>query len=397
MTYYDTGIKWTGRFKRQRLVQGAVDRTALLALAAIAAALLPPMLKLPVVSGNAGAASAGLAIAIILLRTVYPSGDMQPPDRRRAFAWLAAACMIYPLGVADRFDAYSLPDLAIGTLERISALSGNSGSLPLIGVFIINLGWAAAFSIRVRSIRQEAARSTAELEIRNRELERMNQALTSAFREESEALAELAVREERDRIAHEIHDVVGHTLTAAIVQLEATKKIAQQHNCIPWDRLELLSGLVRRGLEDVRRTVRMICADEAETMTLEAALRALIQSAEQTMDIAIEADISLSSKAEPGEPAKQVLYHALQEGLTNGIRHGKCARACFSLRPSGGLLQFRLVSDGQPYGCSVPGFGLSSMMDRVKLLGGRVDVRSSVDADGNPVGCELSIDLPLAG
>jgi signal transduction histidine kinase len=388
MTYYDIGIKWTGRFKREPLIQGAVDRTALLALAAIVAAL-PPLLKLPAVSGNTGAACAGLVIAIISLRTVYLSGALQPPDGRRELAWLAAACMLYPLGAVARLDPHRLSELLIETLNRISELSGIGVSLPLTVVLIINLGGVAVVSIRVRS--------AAQMENRNCELERMNRALAIAFREEAEVLAEMAMLDERSRIANEIHDVVGHTLTAAIVQLEATKMIAQQNNCIPWDRLELLNVLVRRGLEDVRRTVRLICSDEAETMTLETTLRELIQSAEQTMDIAIEADISLSSRPEPGELAKQVLYHALQEGLTNGIRHGKCARARFSLRPSGRLLQFRLVSDGEPYGSSVPGFGLSSMMDRVKLLGGRVDVRSSVDAAGNPVGCELSIDLPLAG
>ncbi len=396
MTYYDIGMKWMGRFKRQTLVQGAVDRTVLLVLAAIAAVLLPPILKLPAVSENAGMVSAGLAIAIIPLRNVYPSADMQPPDRRRELLWLAAVCMIYPLWAADCLDPHRLPDLVYETLNRISELSGIDGSLPLTAVLFINLGWAAAASICVRRILKGTARSIAQLENRNRELERMNRALAITLHEEAEALAELAVLEERDRITHELHDVVGHTLTAAIVQLEAMKKIARQHNCMPWDRLELLNRLVRRGLEDVRRTVKLMCSEETETMTLETALRALIRSAEETMDIAIEEDISLSSKPEPGEPAKQVLYHALQEGLTNGIRHGRCARARFSLHASGELLQFRLISDGEPYGSAMPGFGLSSIMERVKQLGGCVEIRSSADAAGNPVGCELMIDLPLA-
>lgn len=229
------------------------------------------------------------------------------------------------------------------------------------------------------------------------EAENVNHTLAIAFREKAETLAEMSVLEERSRIAHEIHDVVGHTLTAAIIQMEATKRIAEQQNCVPWDKLELLSGLIQKGLNDIRRAVKLIKSDDEPQLTMEAELRELIQFTEDTMGIEIEADISLSPKQEPGKLTKQVLYHALQEGLTNGIRHGKCARASFSLRRAGGMLRFRLVSDGEPYGSAVPGFGLSSMIERVKLLGGGVVIGSSADVKGNPVGCELLIDLPLFG
>jgi len=284
-------------------------------------------------------------------------------DRNRVFAWLAIVSMAYLLG----------------------------DSLPLGGLLLLSLCGAvvvAAVSARLRQVRREAERSAAELRIRSRELEQL--------RRSAERLAEMAVLEERSRIAHEIHDVVGHTLTAAIVQLEAAKRMAEQQNRVPLDKLELVSGIVRKGLDDVRRAVKLMGSDDEKALPLEAALRELIRFTENTMEVAIEADISLPAKLDLGRLTERALVHALQEGLTNGIRHGDCTRARFSMHTSGGTLRFRLVSDGEPYGSAAPGFGLSSMIERMKLLGGGVDIRSSADDDGNPAGCELSIELPLA-
>lgn len=411
MTYYDIGIRWTNNLKRQRPIRLAGDRMALFAFAVIVAALLPQMIRLPIIDSNAGMVYAGCAIMILSLQAVRGSSDLEAPDHRRELVWLVIACMAYHL------DLYRWSSLVSEALSSSSYVSGFSESLPWFGLLFVSLGCGTAVSIRVRLDRQEARRNADELRIKNRkleqlqrhlermvelrteDLEKVSQSLTGAFREKAEVLAEISVQEERSRIAHEIHDVVGHTLTAAIVQLEVTKRIAEQQDRVPWDKLELLSGLVQKGLDDIRRAVKLISSDEVETMTLKTALRELIQYAEDTMEIAIEADISISSELEMelGKLVKQVLYHALQEGLTNSIRHGKCAHAYFSLQSSNGILRFRLVSDGEPYGSAIPGFGLSSMIERVKLLGGVVVIQSSADADGNPIGCELSIELPLVG
>ncbi|MEF3308052.1 histidine kinase [Paenibacillus sp. GYB004] len=413
MTLYDIGIKGKGNLEQKLLTTAAEDRTDRLAHAAlIAVLLLPPVLGVPVLDGNVVTVYAGFAFLLWSLQAIHADNDLQPTDHRRPIVWLAIACTAYLLGPTGLFDPYRIVSLASEALSLHSQLSDR---LPYVGFVNISVSVCglAAISIRMRLLRQEAKRSAAELHLKNQELaqlrhsleqtvelrvaalEKASRSLASSFREKAETLAEVAVLEERNRIAYEIHDTVGYTLTSAIVQLEAAKKIAEQQDRVPWDKLELLSGLMRKGMEDVGRAVKLIRSDDAETMTLEAALRELIQYTEDTMEIAIETDISLSSNTKPGRLTEQVLYHALQEGLTNGARHGKCNRVRFSLRSSNGMLMFRLVSDGEPYGSAVPGFGLSSMIERVQLLGGRVDIRSSADAEGEPVGCELSIDLPL--
>jgi signal transduction histidine kinase len=90
------------------------------------------------------------------------------------------------------------------------------------------------------------------VEKRTAELEQANRTLAVTMQEKAETLAEMSVMQERSRIASETHDVVGHTLTAAIVQLEATKRISEQGQ-VPLDKLELIGTLVRKGLDDIRR------------------------------------------------------------------------------------------------------------------------------------------------
>lgn len=286
-------------------------------------------------------------------------------------------------------DPYWLSSLIVDAYNQQAQLLWMSGRPSLIGVLFVCMCAVAVLAVRVAHVRQELERSAAELRTKREELRR--------FQRNAEKLAEIVMLEERSRIAHEIHDAVGHTLTAAIVQLEATRRIVEQRNCVPLDKLDLLDEIVRKGLDDIRKAVKLMSSDEIGTFAIEETLRKLVQYTQDTMEIAIEADISLPMGQDLGRLTEQALYQALQEGLTNGIRHGRCTRACFSLQSSDGILRFRLINNGEPYGTAVPGFGLSAMMERVKLLGGRVNVRSSADADGNPVGCELSIDLPLAG
>lgn len=267
---------------------------------------------------------------------------------------------------------------------------------------------------RVRRVHKEAEQSAAELLVKNRELEqfqnnlerlveqrtteleRANRSLALTLREKAETLAEMSVLEERNRIANEMHDVVGHTLTAAIVQLEATKRLTLGSQSLPVEKLDLLSELVRKGLDDIRRAVRLMKTDEEPALPLDAALQELMQYAEDTMEITVASKIVLPPGLSLGKVTETVIYHALQEGLTNGIRHGQSRHFQFTLRVVRDELQFILTNDGLPLESEEIGFGLSSMAERVQMLGGKVALRSRSSVGSEPKGCELAISLPLS-
>lgn len=352
------------------------------------------------------AVGAMAAVSFALLRPAKASGG---PEER---VWLLRGYTILTLCGVTHAVAINPPAFFLRLMESSPYFRYIIGSMLPNGLLLFMFCMVMVLINNVRSVHLEAERNAGELKLKNAELEQFhrnleqlvdmrtkelemaNQVLSATMREKAETLAEVSVLEERNRIAHEMHDVVGHTLTAAIVQLEATKKLAARDAAVPIDKLDTVNVLVRKGLDDIRKTVRMLKVD-AGPSNLEEALRELIRETIEKMEAAVEADIDIPA-GPLGKLTEQVLYHALQEGLTNGIRHARCTRFRFKLHSRQEALLFTLWNDGLPYGSAKPGFGLTSMMERVHLLGGTVQIGSATDERGNPVGCELTIMLPLS-
>lgn len=341
-------------------------------------------------------------------------GEQSLSGQRQVRKWLMRGYYTLILCAMASLGAYLFPAMLNFLLMEHAYVYRVIEGMLANGLLLFIVCMVMAMASRVRAVHRAAELNAAELQVKNRqleqfhrnleqlvetrtsELEQANRNLALTLREKAESLAEISVLEERNRIAYEMHDVVGHTLTAAIVQIEATKRLAERQSELALDKLDLLSELVRKGLDDIRQAVRMMkVEDDAPELSLEQSLCELIQYTEDTMEVAVETDIILPNGLELGRLTERVLYHALQEGLTNAIRHGHCKRAAFSLHADGRELRFRLVSDGQPFGAALPGFGLSSMIERIRLLGGDVGISSSDDGAGGPCGCELTITLPL--
>ncbi|MDF2660607.1 MAG: histidine kinase [Paenibacillus sp.] len=213
---------------------------------------------------------------------------------------------------------------------------------------------------------------------RTRDLEKSMQAT-------SEALAEMTVYAERTRIAQEIHDIVGHTLTSTILQIEAGKRLLHKDMDSATTRLGEAQDLVRHSLNEIRNSVHMLKEDKY--YDIEAALQLLIEDTERNTGVRIHAVIDPISHI--SFMHKKVIYHALQEGLTNGIRHGRADAFSFSLRDEGSQLLFRLADNGAGGGEIEMGFGLKMMRDRVRQLRGILDI------DTEPgKGCMLRINFP---
>lgn len=391
---------------RERTVRITRSLSLLYLLGVIGAAIWYPSLywKQTMVGIVLVTAAGFVVFTYALLR--YP----QLYERRYERQWLIRGYWILALSTLAGMTAFMFPGAMNQLLNTHRYVYRIIESLLPNGLLLFMICMVMVIVNRVRRVHLESEWNARELLMKNQELEQFhrnleqlvetrtgelkqaNTILSVTMREKAESLAEISVLEERNRIAYEMHDVVGHTLTAAIVQLEATKKLAVREGAVPVDKLDLLNGLVRKGLDDIRKAVRMLKSEE-QTLSLEASMQELIQYTEDTMEIQVDAVIEVPPGL--GKLMEQVLYHALQEGLTNGIRHGNCSRFRFSLQSAGNMLQFRLVSDGEPFGTAAPGFGLTSMMERVKLLDGEVNIRSSETVDGAPFGCELTIDVPL--
>ncbi len=245
-------------------------------------------------------------------------------------------------------------------------------------------------------IQLKLSRFTLELERmvqeRTSELEFTTNRLRESVRETAETLNELTLMEERNLLAQEIHDHVGHTLTTSIVQMEAAKMLLERGDPRGNDKLALSQQLVRKGLDDIRESVRTLKQQGAD-FQLDSALKQLL---EQTVEIAgMKVEHSISPLPPLSSMHKKAIYHALKEGLTNGIRHGRCTSFQFMLKTQDDKLIFSLWNDGERYEATALGFGLQSMMERITQLGGSLRIYG--DEEPGTSGCMLIIELPVVG
>ncbi len=179
------------------------------------------------------------------------------------------------------------------------------------------------------------------------------------------AMAELSAAAERNRVARDVHDGVGHHLTAVAVLLE--KAVAfRGHDAAVADRaVEDARESARRALGDVRASVRALSGP----FRLGDALRQLVGG----LDVTVECSGDESRYA---APTLLALYRAAQEGVTNALRHGGGARVEVTVHCGASRAELTVVDDGPGFGRR-EGFGLRGLRERVAEVGGSVDVDGS--------------------
>jgi two-component system sensor histidine kinase UhpB len=192
-------------------------------------------------------------------------------------------------------------------------------------------------------------------------------------RRESARMA-LSVQEaERRRVARELHDEVGQTLTAMLLQIEG---ISPEIPDGLRDELEELRETARTGAEDVRRIAQRL-RPEALEMGLQSALLAMSSGfADQTQvetDRRIERDLPLSTQEE------LVVYRVAQEALTNVARHAGAQHAELSLTHENGSVVLRVRDDGAGADPAEldSSYGIRGMRERAMLIGAQLSIESA--------------------
>ncbi|WP_285637795.1 sensor histidine kinase [Lentzea sp. NBRC 102530] len=195
------------------------------------------------------------------------------------------------------------------------------------------------------------------------------------LQESQRTIAELSAAAERARVARDLHDDLGHHLTAIVVQLE---KASAFHDRSPdTSKAALLdaSRSARRALSEVRESVRSL-----RSFSLPSALEELAAG-----------DVTLTVSGAPdsfGTGALHALYRAAQEGITNARRHAEATHIAVAVALDAERAVLTVTDDGRGMGAAAEGFGLLGMRERVALAGGRVDLASS------SAGTVLTVTIP---
>ncbi len=213
------------------------------------------------------------------------------------------------------------------------------------------------------------------------------EAANKKLRETLDGIEELTILKERNRIARDIHDILGHTLTTVLVEMEAGKRLMLKNPENSMQKFSMAQDQVRKGLREIRKSVRAL-SDEESVASLSAAARSLIYETEKHASVIINVDSMDTTLLNKEQDI--VLFRALREGLTNGIRHGGSTEFSLSVKRVGGTIVFELEDNGKGTSKIEYGYGLSVLKKQVYELGGRL----SVSAKKNE-GFRLSIQLPL--
>ena len=175
--------------------------------------------------------------------------------------------------------------------------------------------------------------------------------------------------EERNRIAREIHDTLGHTMTGLSAGIDACIALIDYSVDETKKQLSIISGVARQGLKDVRRSMKKLRPDTLERESLESAIEKLITETMSTSKVSIEFQSFLPSLVFEDDE-EDTIYRIVQEGITNAIRHGHASRIFINFKKVDIWLVIRIRDNG--IGCKdiKEGFGLHHMKERLEMLGG---------------------------
>jgi two-component system, NarL family, sensor histidine kinase UhpB len=223
------------------------------------------------------------------------------------------------------------------------------------------------------------------------------QALVQAFnamldrlehaRHEAARTALAAQEAERLRVARELHDEIGQTLTAVTIQAERAahgdSDLAQA--------LRAVADGVRESLDEVRRIARELRPEALDDLGLVNALIALCTRMGAQGGPRIERD--LQAKLPPLSPdVELVIYRVAQEGLTNALRHSGARNAKVSLTADAEFVTLAVTDDGKGLPTPLPAgtAGIAGMRERALLVGGMLSVASSTES-----GTEVRLTIPI--
>jgi signal transduction histidine kinase len=319
---------------------------------------------------------APMAVAIAVVVASFLDERVVPANPMTFLAGCAAVFLFAQL--RDRRQAVAGLAAAIG----VEALVVRSDPLAGFGEFVFvsmlfAVVWTIGFALGRKFEEADRARERAT----RAELER-------------EERARLAVAEERARIARELHDVVGHSVSVMTVQASGVRRLLRPDQEREREALLVVERTGREALAEMRRMVGVLRRpEEAPALAPQPSLEHLQRLVDQTR----EAGLAVELRVE-GEPVQLPVgldltaYRLVQEGLTNALKHAQATRAEVVVSYSDGHVEVVVSDNGRAgVGGDGGGHGLVGMRERVSVYGGELDAGPQPGG-----GYRLRARLPLA-
>ncbi len=291
------------------------------------------------------------------------------PKPRKKFPFVVIICLFYLVSdydlISARYNLISLETyLGYYPGDTSSILLGIKNIISSINTFIFLVYMILLVRIQMGE-KEEIMELNNQLNIANGELHQANIQLEK-YAKESGKMAEM---KERNRLAREIHDTLGHALTGIITGIEACVTLMDIAPEATKEQLKAIAEVARQGITDVRRSVKALRPDALEKSGLGSALITLVKE----MHSATSADIEYNFETDLNcfnDDEEDIIYRIVQECITNSIRHGKADKIYIHISREFNLLNILIKDNGT--GCKdiKKGFGLHHMEERLDMLHG---------------------------
>ncbi|UCF60837.1 MAG: hypothetical protein JSV37_13930 [Anaerolineaceae bacterium] len=277
--------------------------------------------------------------------------------------------------------------------------------IGLVLVMLVGTGYVAyrlrvsGLEVRRRELEQEVESRTAELRETNVELERAMHERERAEEALAEVAAKAAVREERDRLARDLHDSVTQSIYSSTLLAEAGQRVVEAGDIERTKKyLSRLGAITQQALKEMRLLVYELRPLALREVGLVGALQARLDAVERRAGV----DARLMVETEPELPAniEEALYHIAQEALNNALKHATPTivemRLGLEGEPPEQNVVLEVVDDGKGFDPEAVvdegGLGLISMRERTEKLGGLIEIRSALGE-----GTAIKVKLPVGG
>ena len=302
---------------------------------------------------------APVGVGVVIALSSFVDGRVVPGGFVLVLTGIAALVVVGTL----RDRTQSALGLAVGI--GVTAIVAHNDPAGGIGNFVFSsivftIAWTIGFLVSRKFHEAEEAHQRALRAEREREMR-----------------ARLAVSDERARIARELHDVVGHSVSVMTVQASAARRLLRPQQEKEIEALLVVEKTGREALAEMRRMVGVLRRpEEAPALAPQPSLEQIERLVEHTREAGLPVELRIEGEPVQLPPGVDLAaYRLVQEGLTNTIKHARASAAEVVVRYGEGDVELTISDDGDGGGGGdgSGGHGLVGIRERVSVYGGELE------------------------
>ena len=222
-----------------------------------------------------------------------------------------------------------------------------------------------------------------------RQMKRKLAEANEQLKEYAQKIEELAIVQERNSIARDIHDSLGHALTSLNIQLQTAVKLWSKEPAKAYDFLTRAQWLSKTAIQEVRKSVGTLREGAKNERPLEDKIQILVDDLRKGTGLSIST--SICSCGSVSKPVAKAIYHIVQESLTNTFKYAQATEVIIELKNIAEGLDLIVRDNGKGFNPeqNSSGYGLRGMRERVTNVNGQFQL---ITAPGK--GCRIEVKIP---